>query len=272
MAVMRVGCLATILCVACSSGPQTADRRDRSAPSEDPREARTFTEERSLAVATPEEQREFRTLWELYRSGDSRWPAERDRFVARNEACAYLVAGHVLRHYYRVNVQRARYPKQLRAVQDEIVAIGLPCAPYLVDLMILDEIPAPPVPGQERGSPFHPDDILRRDCVRMLGAMGGAALPSILKGTRRRDLSPKSRRLLAAALAATGDARARDPIEKMLRGDPSWEVRAGAADALGKLGDPRAAPALRRAAREDADAYVRTRASQALSRLAGLGS
>jgi HEAT repeat protein len=157
----------------------------------------------------------------------------------------------------QANQARDRAGRELVRAKDEIVDVGEPCAPSLVDMMVLDRIPT----GD--GTHFLVDDLTRQDCVDMLERMGPPAVPDLLRALERKDLSPKGRRLVALALGGTGDARALDPLVRLLRKDPSWQVRADAATALAKLGDRRALEPLRQAEREDADAGVQSRAAKA---------
>jgi len=163
----------------------------------------------------------------------------------------------MLRYYMEANAQRARASKQLVRAKNEIVAVGRPCAPLLVDMMILDEIP--------RGDrePFLVDDLTRQDCLDMLERMGSQAVPDLLRVLERDDVGVKGRRLTALALGGTKDKRALGPLTELLEQDPSWQVRADVATALGKLGDRRAAGALLSAERSDPDPAVRKRAKQA---------
>ena len=231
-----------------------------------------FTEERPLAKATEAEQKEFEAVWALYRNRDPGWPAARDAFAAKNDACAYLIAGHLIRHYYRISthqvgIRMAAYPKQMRLIQAELVAVGEPCVPFLVNMMVLNEIPAGP-----KQEPFRPDDIMRRECMAVLGRIGTPAIKPLRSAYARKDLTPKARRFVLSALGGTRDRTVRPFIEEALKSDPSWEVRAGAAMALADLGDRQAASSLREAAKNDPDPGVRRRAAKALNSLAGLES
>ncbi|MCZ6573480.1 MAG: HEAT repeat domain-containing protein [Planctomycetota bacterium] len=269
---MSRGYLFLLLVAACSSAPRAAGESPAYSNPARRRSAVEFSGERPLVKATEAEQREFDKVWLLYRKGDRGWPAARDAFAAKNDACAYLISGHLIRHYYRISTHQvgipmAAYPKQLRLIQAELVAIGEPCVPFLVNLMVLDEIP-----GGRRQEPYRPDDIMRRECIEVLGRIGTPAIQTLREAYARKDTTPKARRFVLTALGATRDRAVRPFIEDALKSDPSWEVRAGAAMALGHLGDRQAAASLREAAKSDADPGVRRRAAKALNRLAGLES
>ncbi len=200
---------------------------------------------------------DFQRVWGLYRQGDPRWPIERDRYKRRGDAASYILAGHLIRYYMQLNSVRERTAKKLTSVKAEIVAVGAPCAPFLVNLMVLDRVPL------SKGQYFYTDDLTRQDCQDMLERMGSPALPELLKAARRKDLGPKGRRLTALTLGGTGDPRAYKPLVLLLQKDPSWQVRADAATALGRLGDPRAAKPLLNAVRTDPDQTVVKRAGKA---------
>jgi len=154
-------------------------------------------------------------------------------------------------------VQRESSAKALVRAKNEIVGVGAPCAPALIDLMILDRIPLPD------DKHFTPDDLTRQDCLEMLERMGPQATPDLLRALSRKDLGVKARRFLALALGGTKDPRAFDPLVTLLAKDPSWQVRADAATALGDLGDPRAIEPLTAAVKGDPDSAVVRRAGKA---------
>jgi len=221
------------------------------------RAAEEVGEDKPVPKPTRSDLEEFKRIWELYRTGDPRWPVARDRYKRRGDAAAYILAGHLIRYYMQVNARRERAAKQLTSVKSEIVAVGAPCAPFLVNLMVLDRVPL------RDGQFFYTDDLTRQDCLDMLERMGAPAVPELLRAAGRDDLGPKGRRLTALALGGTGDPRAFDPLVRMLREDESWQVRADAATALGLLGDPRAAQPLLDAVRNDPDKTVVQRAGKA---------
>ncbi len=273
---MRRALLLLVAAAACSSAP-----RDEASPvpprvKEQEKElavergTRKFSDVRPVAQASDEDRREFERIWTLYRDASPRWPAERDRFLRRGEACGYLLAAFLLRTYHAVNQERERYARELVRVRDEIIAVGAPCAPFLVDWMILDAIRVPP-PDRKKGEEkvFLTDDITRQDCVAMLGGMRGAAIPDLLRALTRKDLGPKARRHLAQSLGGTRDPRAYDPLVKLLKEDASWQVRADAAGALAELGDRRALVPLREAIQSDSDPAVVKRAGRARAKLEG---
>lgn len=229
------------------------------------RETEAFTDARPVPRATDAEKEDFQRVWELFRRDDRSWPVERDRFKRRSDAAAYLLAGHLLRYYMQANRMRERASRELVRAKNEIVDVGEPCAPSLVDMMVLDRIP------MEGDTWFYVDDLTRQDCGDMLERMGPPAVPHLLHALGRSDLSPKGRRLLALALGGTRDARAFEPLVRLLRTDPSWQVRADAATALAELGDRRALEPLREAERKDADAGVQRRAGKATKDLLGAG-
>jgi hypothetical protein len=273
---MRRALAFAALAAACSSSagsgaarPSSAQVREREKDLAVERGAHAFTDDRPPPRPTEADLREFERVWALYAARSREWPAERARFLARGEACAYVLAMFLLAHYHRVNAARANNPSELLRVRDEIVAVGAPCAPYLVDWMILDEIRVPALAKKAEGKPFLTDDITRQDCLEMLRRMGPQATPSVLRALARKDLGEKGRRYLALALGGTGDSRALDPLVRALREDPSWQVRADAAQALGDLGDPRALGPLREAATRDPDPFVVKRAGRAIAQLEG---
>ncbi|MFI5403725.1 MAG: HEAT repeat domain-containing protein [Planctomycetota bacterium] len=217
---------------------------------------------RPVPKATDEEIAEFNRIWELFRRNDPGWSRERDRYKRKSDAASYLLAGHLIRFYMQANMQRDTAAKAVTRAKDEIVAVGAPCAPALIDLMILDRIP------MKDGRHFIPDDITRQDCLDMLERMGSQAAPELLRALTRPDLGIKSRRLLALALGGTKDPRAFEPLVGLLAKDPSWQVRADAATALGKLGDKRAIEPLAAAVKSDKDSAVVKRAGKARDQLA----
>jgi hypothetical protein len=229
------------------------------------RTTEAYGDTRPVPKATDQEIAEFNRIWELFRKNDPSWPRERDRFKRRSDAAGYLLAGHLIRFYMQANVQRDRAGKAVVRAKDEIVAVGAPCAPALIDLMILDRIP------MKDGRHFIPDDITRQDCLEMLERMGPQATPELLRALSRKDLGIKARRLLALALGGTKDPRVYDPLVKLLGSDPSWQVRADAATALGKLGDPRAIEPLTAAVQGDEDPTVVKRAGRARDELSRKG-
>ncbi|MEM8884596.1 MAG: HEAT repeat domain-containing protein [Planctomycetota bacterium] len=217
---------------------------------------------KEIKPATQQEFAEFQRLWELYRKKDPRWPASRDRFKRKSDGAANLMAATFLKYYMEVNAERSERPQELTAVKKEIVAIGQPCAPFLVDLMVLDRI------QRSEGDAFVTDDITRGDCMNMLQRMGSEAVPDLMAALGRRDLGVKGRRLAASALGGTRDPRAFEPLVTLLKEDPSWQVRADACTGLGKLGDPRAIQPLNQAIMTDKDPAVRRRAQKARRQIA----
>lgn len=264
---MRAALLLVLTACACaSSAPDRKDREQTSAaagqaPAKDDifieRDTAKVDDQRPVPKASAAEIEDFKRVWELYRTGDPRWPLERDRFKARSEAASYLLAGHLLRHYMQINALRSQAREPLVRVQEEIVQLGAPCAPYLINLVVLDRIPL----GKDQY--FVPDDITRRDCIVMLQRMGPQATPDLLKTLARPDIGVKGRRLTAKALGGTRDPRAYVPLVKLLINDPAWQVRADAAEALGLLGDRRALKPLLDAMRNDPDPAVGRRAAKA---------
>jgi len=212
-------------------------------------------------VVTEEEKADFARIWELYRKKDPRWPRERDRFARRSEGSATYMAGIFLRYYMEVNRERALRPKELVGVKNEIVAVGAPCAPFLVDLMVLDRI------KMQDGQYFLTDDITRQDCMDMLERMGSGSVPDLLNVLQRKDLGVKGRRMTASTLGGTRDPRAFDPLVKLLKEDESWQVRADACTGLGKLGDRRAIQYLNQAIMTDPDPAVKKRANKARAQI-----
>ncbi len=219
--------------------------------------ASPFGDNRPVPLPSAEERADFERIWEMYRRADPRWPVERDRFRRRSDAAGYLLAGHLMRHYMQVNAMRDRAGRELVRVKNEVVETGEPCAPALVDLMVLAEI------ERADGTRFVVDDLTRQDCVDMLERIGPPAVPSLLRALARKETAEKGRRLCALALGGTRDGRAFDPLVKLLRGDPAWQVRADAATGLGKLGDRRALPVLQAAVKSDPDPAVVKRAGKA---------
>lgn len=226
------------------------------------RTTESYGDTRPVPKANEEEIAEFNRIWELFRKDDPAWPRERDRFRRKSDAAGYLLAGHLIRYYMVANVRRDTAAKAVVRAKGEIVAVGAPCAPALIDLMILDRIPL------KDGRHFIPDDLTRQDCLEMLERMGAQATPELLRALSRKDLGIKSRRFLALALGGTKDPRAFDPLVALLAKDPSWQVRADAATALGKLGDKRAIEPLTAAAKGDKDPAVAKRAGDARANLA----
>jgi len=216
-----------------------------------------YGDTRPVPKATDEEIAEFNRIWELFRKNSPSWPLERDRFKRRGDAAGYLLAGYMIRFYMQANMARDSSAKALARAKSEIVAIGAPCAPALVELMVLDKIP------MADGRHFLPDDITRQDALEMLERMGSQSVPDLLKTLSRKDLGVKGRRLTALALGGTKDPRAYDPLVSLLQKDPSWQVRADAASGLAKLGDPRAIEPLTVAVQQDPDSAVVKRAGKA---------
>ena len=229
------------------------------------RETKSFTDEKPIPKPSAAEVKDFQRIWEYYRRNDPRWPIERDRFKRRSDAAGYALAGHLLRHYINVNKVRDKAGRELVRVKNELVEVGQPVAPFLVDLMVLDEI------RTRDGHMWRVDDITRKDCLDMLERMGPPAVPHILRALSRKDLGVKGRRLAALALGGTRDGRAFDPLVQLLRKDPSWQVRADAATGLAKLGDRRAIQPLQDAVRTDKDSAVVKRAGKARYELTNKG-
>ena len=213
--------------------------------------------EREVALPKEQEVKEFQRIWELYRKDDPRWPRERNRFKAKSPGAANMLATIFLKYYMEVNAQRDKRGRELVKIKNEIVEIGAPAAPYLVDLIVLDRI------KRADGQYFIIDDLTRQDCIDMLERMGGQAVPYLLKVYDREDVGIKGRRMCALALGGTGDKRAYDMLVKLLKEDPSWQVRADACSGLGELGDRRALNHLNRAIMQDKDRAVRSRAEKA---------
>ncbi len=213
--------------------------------------------DKAVPKATKQERADFVRVWELYRKNDGRWPTERDRFKVRSEGAGYLLAGHIMKHYVQVNAVRAKAGRQLTQVKDEVVAVGAPCVPALVNLMVMDRINA------GGGKFFVPDDITRRDCLDMIERIGRVATPDLMATLKRKDLGVKGRRLALLALGGTRDVRGLKMIAHHLRTHPSWQVRADAATAMGKLGSPRGVEHLVYAIKNDADKAVVRRAGKA---------
>jgi len=216
--------------------------------------------------ASKKEFEDFQMIWELYRKRDPRWATERDRFKRRSDGAATLLSATFLKYYMEVNARRSVRAKELIAVKAEIVAIGQPCAPYLIEFMVLDRI------KRQDGRYFVPDDITRRDCQEMLWRMGSESVPDLLAVFERADVGVKGRRLTAKTLGATKDHRALATLLKLLKEDPSWQVRADTASGLGLLGDARAIPALNNAIVNDPDKAVRKRAAKARRQITAGGS
>ena len=246
---------ALVIPIACGSTSAETEGDDKKGVEVD-RKTEKHTE-REVALPKPDEVKEFQRVWEFYRKGDPRWPRERNRFKARSPGAANLIATYFLKYYMEVNAQRDRRGKELVKVKNEIVEIGAPCAPYLVDLIVLDRI------KRADGQYFIIDDLTRQDCIDMLERMGGQAVPYLLKVYERKDVGVKGRRLCALALGGTGDPRAYTQLVKLLKEDPSWQVRADSCTGLGKLGDRRAISDLNRAIMQDKDSAVRRRAEKA---------
>lgn len=223
-----------------------------------------FSDDRPPPVANDDEIRNFNRVWELYRASDRRWPAERDRLKARSEACGYLLAAHMLRFYQQLNTTRDKNALRVRDAMREVIAIGEPCAPYLVDWMVLDRIP---VEGPDGPAFYTADDLTRKDCLYMLEGIGKPATPHLLRALERKEAGERGRRLTALALGGTKDPAALEPLLRLLREDPSWMVRADSATALAALGDRRALAPLGEAARTDPDPAVRKRAERARSQI-----
>jgi len=259
---MRTFLPLALLLAACGSTPERPSGRGdaaapaRTAPEKAPEGKVHYSDERPVPKPTAQEMEDFNRVWELFRRQDPSWPLERDRFKRRSDAAAYMLAGHLLQYYMLVNAQRDRAPRDLLRAKNEIVAVGEPCAPALVDLIVLPQIPLPD------GRHFIVDDITRMDCVDMLERMGGQAVPELLAVFKRADVNEKGRRLTALALGGTRDPRAYDVLVELLAKDPSWQVRADAATALAKLGDRRAVRPLAEAMK-DPDPAVAKRAEKA---------
>jgi len=224
------------------------------------RDADTFTEDKPIPKATKAEIAEFRRIWAHFDRGDPRWPLERDRFKGRSDAAGYLLARGLLWYYMKLNGVRDHAGRPLVRAKNEIVAVGRPCAPYLVDMMILDTI-------RLRDKEFLTDDITRQDCMDMLERMGQHSTPHLLRALQRKDLGAKGRRYIALTLGGTRDPRALQPLISMLSSDESWQVRASAAIALGKLGNRRAIVALTRSVQKDPDRFVVKKAGEARYKL-----
>jgi hypothetical protein len=258
--------LSTILLLmvplSCSSATRNGPKEDDPEGIEIKRAAVKVTDPKKEFVVTAEEREDFARIWELYRKNDPRWPRERDRFKQRSDGAAIYMTGILLRYYMEVNRERPMRPKELVAVKNEIVAVGEPCAPFLVDLMVLDRIKL------QDGNYFLTDDLTRQDCMDMLERMGGEAVPDLLRVLERKDLGVKGRRMTASTLGGTRDPRAFDPLVTLLKEDPSWQVRADACSGLGKLGDRRAIPVLNQAIMTDEDPAVRKRAAKARTQIA----
>jgi len=269
---MRTRALASVLLLAACSTPQQGSRTQETRKPPEPvpervkeqekniairRDTEKFTDDKPIPKPSKDEVRDFERIWEYYRRHDPRWPLERDRYKRRSEAAGYALAAHLLRHYINVNKVRDKAGRELLRVKREIVEVGQPVAPFLVDMMVLDQIKT------KEGHYWRVDDITRRDCLDMLERMGSPAVPPLLKALSRKDLGVKGRRLAALTLGGTRDGRAYEPLVRLLRKDSSWQVRADAATALGKLGDVRAVRPLRDAVLKDEDPAVVKRAGKA---------
>ena len=192
MNAMRSALLTLFLLAACGSAP----------PDDGPRLPKGIKEqEEGLAVdrktvkptdkrtykVSEADARDFKAIWELFRNRSLDWPRQRDRFVRRGPGAGYLVAGHLLRYYMKVNLQRERAQKDFIRARNEIIALGAPCVSALVDLMILDSIKLP------EGERYYTDDITRRDCIYMLGKIGEPSVDQLLVVLKRKDVGPKGR-------------------------------------------------------------------------------
>jgi hypothetical protein len=252
----RTALLAALL-AACGSPPKKEGEAAKSEAGTS-RETEEFTDKRPVPKPpSPEEVRDFERIWALYDKDDPRWPLERDRFKQRSDSAAYLLTAFLMRYYMQLNTVRDRAGPKLVRVKEEIVEVGEPAAPALVDMMILDRIP------MKDGRYFLTDDLTRKDCLDMLERMGTPAVPHLLQALNRKDLGEKGRRHLALALGGTGDPRVYETLVRLLREDPSWQVRADAATALAKLGDRRALGPLQEAVLKDEDKSVVRRAGKA---------
>ncbi|MHC4549102.1 MAG: HEAT repeat domain-containing protein [Planctomycetota bacterium] len=269
MRVLLLGLLLPAACGTMATEPKE-DARSAREPGDDEifveRKASEFGDRRTVPKPTDDEVRDFERVWELFRQGDLRWPVERDRFKRRSDAAGYVLAGHLLRYYMRANVLRERAARDVVRAKDEIVAVGAPCVPALIDMMVLDRIRL--TAGRSTQDPqkaryWIPDDITRKDCLDMLERIGSQAVPGLLATLERPELGVKGRRLATLALGGTRDPRAYEALVALLGEDPSWQVRADAATALGKLGDRRAVRPLERAMRTDPDPAVGRRAEKA---------
>lgn len=222
------------------------------------RKTSRFEDQGKVPEATEAEQREFRRVWGYFVRNDPRWPLERDRFKGSSDAAGYMLTTAMLAYYMQLNFVREKAARRLVKVKAEIVALGSPAAPYLVDLMIMDRIPfsGKDRQGKAKTLYFLPDDITRGDCDDMLTRMRGEAVPALLAALTRKDLGVKSRRLIALTLGGTKDKRVYGPLVMLLKEDESWQVRADAARGLGRLGDTRAIGPLTEAVRTDKDSYV----------------
>ena len=269
MAAMRHLLLACSLLAACATSPQPKDQKApdqaKAAAQDDvanERKASEFGDKRKVPRATDAEIKEFNRIWELFRRNDTRWPLERDRFKRRSDAAAYLLAGYVLGYYMNANIARELVPRDVVRAKNEVVAVGEPCVPLLIDMMVLDKIPVAKGGGAKKAQHWIPDDITRQDCLDMLERIGRPAVPALLQTVRRKDLGVKGKRLAALALGGTRDARGYEALVNLLKHDPSWQVRADAATALGKLGDRRAVQPLAEAVKTDPDPAVVKRADE----------
>lgn len=222
------------------------------------------TESERIPAPTRSEIEEFRRIWAHFAKGDARWPLERDRFKSRSKASGYMLATYLISYYMQLNVVRDRASRRIVAVKNDIVAVGQPCTPFLVDMMILDTLA---ITLDKKKRKLRVDDLTRQDCKDMLERMGRVATPQLLRALKRKDLGMKARRMIGQTLGGTGDKRALKPLVTMLRKDESWQVRADAAIALGRLGDRRAIAALTEAVQGDTDRFVVRKAGESRYKL-----
>jgi hypothetical protein len=277
MVAMRPLLLACCLCAACGTSPRSDDGKTSAAAEKSgagdvaiERTASEFGDRRTVPRATDAEIKDFHRIWELFARNDKRWPLERDRFRRRSDAAAYLLGGYVLAYYMNSNIARERAPKDVVRAKNEVVAVGEPCVPLLIDMMVLDKIPLArgrSTKDAKKAKYWIPDDITRQDCLDMLERIGTPAVTPLLKTMGRKDLGVKGRRLTALALGGTRDTRAYAALVILLKNDASWQVRADAATGLGKLGDRRAAGPLAEAIRTDPDPSVVKRADEVRKKL-----
>ena len=129
---------ALVIPMACGSTATAPDDGDKEGIEVD-RKTEKHTE-REVALPKPDEVKEFQRVWEFYKKDDPRWPRERNRFKARSAGAANILAAYFLKYYMEVNAQRDKRGKELVKVKNEVVEIGAPCAPFLVDLIVLDRI------------------------------------------------------------------------------------------------------------------------------------
>jgi hypothetical protein len=222
------------------------------------------TKSEKIPPPTRSELKEFKRIWAHFAKGDARWPLERDRFKSRSTASGYMLATYLISYYMQLNIVRDRAPLKIVAVKNEIVAVGRPCTPFLVDMMILDTLT---ITLDKKKRKMRVDDLTRQDCKDMLERMGSVATPQLLRALKRKDLGMKARRMIGQTLGGTGDKRAMKPLVTMLRKDESWQVRADAAMALGRLGDKRAIAALTEAVKRDTDRFVVRKAGESRYKL-----